>query len=803
MKSKPISPWIIYTVSTLLFSLLIYLLDYKIIHIYAQTPFLGGSDGVGHWSIGQYYSEHIFPKTWGWVPIWSGGMPFPQFYPLFFYFFNALLAHMLPFLSYLTVTKIIVLGSIFLVPTATMWFAMQIFSIKNKPAEEYKPDQFELHTYFPAFLAGLLSVNMLCAIGGQSSLGFTLQSALNKGFVPQFFSLIPILLCLGSVVHVQHRTKAKYFAGFFYCVALLSNVHTALLLVVVLTCVALVEMILSKSIKSAIHIFMLYFKIFGISSLCCLFWILPLLDTYSYFSSALIGFSWDRIDTNFEILCCVSFPIAFYIAWVRKNSIILGSSIAITLISILAIYHIDTYFPTLPFHMYRWLAITPYLCVIFLAYIVDSLVFEQKKARYILALLILIGTGSLYYKSLTDWTDQGVYLRFSSDNTETLLDTIEQDPGVTLVGTDADSARSANFVIDSLLGLRGIPTITHIIRESAPSGMFLTPIRNMFSTTFEMAGVRTYIGKNEKFTRMPIEDRIDIAKNVGVRYLIVSDKDVLSNLSTSTMVQFKGSFGPHDLYEIKDFQPLITVPQWYPHLVFTPLDFKVRDADEYNFTTFNEQLLLNKFFPNILLARDPSRTIDQIPESELRIFSSLTFTEYNFKDLRRALELVAEFSKTKPVYVIEYKLSNPLYEGIITLAQTHSNIHIYGNSPTKKNKSQSTNKNLKKIFADMLKTQTATRIHPEGMLTSTQNQAEQNIPYYIRQTYYPWWKQKNGIPLYTISPFYTLMFNSDGKQKTIQDELYFDTGTSVYIGYAITVTTLIAIIAKRIRYKKK
>src|SRR5438094_259764 len=73
------------------------LLNWPVLEAFWHSPQIGSFDGMSHLAIGEYYAKHIFPKTWGWVPYWFAGMPFPNFYPPLFYFLTALLYNVFPF----------------------------------------------------------------------------------------------------------------------------------------------------------------------------------------------------------------------------------------------------------------------------------------------------------------------------------------------------------------------------------------------------------------------------------------------------------------------------------------------------------------------------------------------------------------------------------------------------------------------------------------------------------------------------------------------------------------------------------
>jgi hypothetical protein len=798
MKKTLSSPVYIFLFFSLFFASIIYFLDSSTIHIFTQLPFLAGPDGVGHWSIGEYYNTHIFPKTWGWVPVWAGGTPFPQFYPPFFYFFTALVAHVIPWVSYLFIVKVVILLSIFGVPAVCMWTAHRFFSTQdvvpqNCPHVILNP----LQIYLPAILTGALSILVVCTVGGQSSLGFTMQSAINKGFVPQFFALIPILLCLGFTADIHKKKSARYGAGIFFCISLLTNVHTAFLLVILISCIALVQVFFSTSKKAAYTLCTRYLLVFGTAGVGASFWFVPLLSTYSYFSSVPLTFSWDRIDTSLMVIFLISFPCGIFLSVRRKNYLVLGTLLGISLIVILALCKVDQYFPSLPLHIYRWLAITPYISMLSIGYLFESINFSTIGKKIVFFFLISISVTGVYYKEITAHTESGIFYAFEHTHTRELVALLSKNPGLTIVGTEKNSSNGSNFVIDSLLGLEGVPTVSHVLRESAPNGLFLTPVRNTFSSVYEMAGVRTYIGKNENFMKQPIDKKVARAQALGVRYLVVSDEKIQKELSTDTAVTKLGSFGPRDVYEIKNTEPRITPLPYAPALVFTPLNFKVRPAEAYNFTVFNEQLFIQNKYPEVLLARNDNDEIDSIPEDELSQFSSLIFTEYPHKNLLLAFEKIKKFSETKTIHAVES--SDQLYTLLQNESIHNKNIHTYKISSGKRDSIALTNQTLATIFKTIADEQ-AQKDKDEvarDILLQKNGGTDQKKPYYIRQTYYPWWNRASGEKLYAISPFYTLTFenqtpdNNESAEERIDKDLMFNADKSVYVGYGISILTLL------------
>ncbi len=678
--------------------------------------------------------------------------------------------------------------SIFTVPAASIWMAYEIF--KNETASHTTEHVQKLknthttQTLFAALLAGILTTLMLCTFGSQSSPGFTVEAAINKGFVPQSFALVPILICLGFVSGIKYRKSARYSAGIFFAISLLANVHAALLLVIVISCIYLSDILIAKSNKDRLNYLWLYLRIFGAAGFICSFWFVPLVTSYSYFSTVPLAFDWKYVLISMRVITAISFPVAGYFAYKNKNSTILGIVCGMSIILLLAATKADQHFSYLPLHIYRWLALLPYTSVLAVAYIFNSLKVGVRTNTTVFILIIAIVTGS-YWTELSATSDNGIFFTYDSTDIDGLVSFLASRPGLTAVGTENEYWRSGSFVIDSKLGLAGVPTITHIIRESAPSGMFLTPIRNTFSTRAEMAGIRSYIGRKDEWLNQPMPVKIARAKAAGVRYLVVSDPAYNSVLATSTEVTAIAQFGPRIVYEIKGYQSKISVLPTLPTLLMTPLNFKARPENEYNYTSFNEQLLDQNAYPSVIFARETEINIDNISDAELAQFSSLVMTSYTYDNIDTALNKLLHFAEKKQLIVIQ--TPDKLFDRLALASLKNKNIHTFGNPAISKNQADR-NKSIKKSLATMF------GIIKNNPISST---SASTTPYYIRQTYFPWWQRIDGAKLYAASPMYTLTF------KDPTNQLYFETPNSVRIGYTISILVLLLIAITEIVEKNK
>lgn len=762
-------------IASIILAVFVYLMNMKLIHIYVSLPFLAGADGAGHWSIAEYYSTHIFPKTWGWVPVWFGGMPFPQFYPPFFYFFNALVAHLLPWFEFLSITKVIVLTGMLAAPGATIWMAFNFFHKKDMSRDE------SFRVLAASLLTGILSALMICNVGNQSSPGFTLEASINKGFAPQSFALIPILICLGFTAQIKNSKTARYGAGFFFAISLLSNVHAALLLVIVISCIGLIDFInvlryKNRAKKELLSIIWLYTKVFGISGLACSFWFVPLVSTYDYFSTVPLSFDWKNVIMPMRFIAGISFPLAIYFAYKERNSAITGTVVGMSLILTLAAFGADQHFPTLPLHIYRWLALLPYVAMLMVGYVFKNIIVYTKQTIVVGLGIVAIVAGS-YWHQINAKSDNGIFFNYKKTNIDSLVEFLASRPGLTAVGTEFEYWRSASFIIDGKLGLAGVPTITHIIRESASNGLFLTPVRNTFSEREEMAGIRSYIGRNKDFLTQPMTAKLDRARALGIRYLIISDPVYNKTLATSTQVTRIGKFGPRVIYQINGYAPKVSILDTLPTLAITPLNFKVRSGNEYNFTTFNEQLFMSMEYPNVVIARSPDEKIDEISDKSLSNFGSLILTKYPYTDVNAAFSKIKKFAETKPVFAIQSR--DPLFTKIHNESLINKNVHTYLDPTEKQKRKVSVNNDIKSMI----------KIIKKNTISSVQARI---TPYYIRQTYYPWWVRIDKEQVYAASPMYTLTF------KDPVDQLYFETPVAVTRGYSISILMLLLIAVSEI-----
>ena len=181
------------------FATLTFLLNFRHISTYWNLPIVGGWDGAGHAAVGEYYAKHIFPSTWGWIPNWFGGMPFPQFYPPLFFFFVALLSKIFYFFSYTNIFKAFVILLQIILSGILAWVTKNI--TKSNVA---------------GWIGGIICLIFSSAeYFGVTSYGITISSTFNNGFLAQLLGFIFLLFWINYFLIVEENIPARYLSILF------------------------------------------------------------------------------------------------------------------------------------------------------------------------------------------------------------------------------------------------------------------------------------------------------------------------------------------------------------------------------------------------------------------------------------------------------------------------------------------------------------------------------------------------------------------------------------------------------------
>ena len=208
-------------------------LNWSLFASFWRSPVTSSFDGMSHFSVGEYYAKHTFPKTWGWTPLWFGGMPFPDFYPPLYYLVTALLYHLLPF-SYTTVTKTFLCFLLTVLPGLSAWVGLA-----------------QTRNWWAALAAGCLT--LLAISSPEYALGIAVYSTVTQGLFTQLLGYICLLLWYRYFFAADESLISRLLAGLFMFLLLLCNVHivpVAVLFIVVWATLATIRSMRARDVRA-------------------------------------------------------------------------------------------------------------------------------------------------------------------------------------------------------------------------------------------------------------------------------------------------------------------------------------------------------------------------------------------------------------------------------------------------------------------------------------------------------------------------------------------------------------------------
>ena len=376
MKSFLTKYFKVFSIFSALFALsglLLFLLNKQIITVYFFNEFVGGWDGSGHYAIAKLYANNIFPSFWGWIPNWYGGMPFPQFYPPFFYFFNALI-YKSSCLEFNLVFKSIVLFSTVLIPVL---ISNLYFKTINK-------------SKIQAFFVFLLSIVLITAKSKIGYIGVSISSILNNGLVTQPMAFIFLLLWLTFFIDIDKKAINKYFSAFFLTLIFLTNVHVAIITFFLFGFIFIYKLIEKRKRfcdkKALFSFFLLYFLSGFIPLLVASFWYLPMIYYYDYFAGRSLKWKWGSIADFYKqhYYFPVFIIVAVIFGSIRKSILIVTISIAAIISNIFLIIKIWEILPSLPVHVDRWIGTLYFFLPILIIFVLNEfrLIIKSKIVYY-------------------------------------------------------------------------------------------------------------------------------------------------------------------------------------------------------------------------------------------------------------------------------------------------------------------------------------------------------------------------------------------------------------------------------------
>jgi hypothetical protein len=762
---------------SLISAVLLVACNYQYISAYVTFPLATGFDTSGHVAIGEYYTQHIFPKTWGWVPAWLGGMPFPQFYPPLFYFLTALLSKIF-FISYGLAFKSVVLALFLGMPGVVVWLAHRV--LKDPIAE---------------LVTGVASVMLLSTDYGLYGIfGVTAQGTFQTGLVTQLLGFFLLFLWLGFLLRAFPHRKDYYFSVIFLALVLVANTHATITAGLILIVYALVEgyrrrLEIRDEFRQKKYSVLMRIAGLGLWPLgLAAFWYVPLFSRYDYIAGKALGVESGIGSANSfyfatHLIYLIIFTlVALYIARKKHNESVMVLALASLVIFILIIVPLDRVVQKLPIHTYRSLPFFLLASAITAGYVYVEIkpYVKNKILRYLLPLayifvFVLVWTQSAF-SYVTNIYTQPVF----TSEMKNIVDYMKDKTGrinIESFGT----GRPLNYYLTRDYSEN--PALSNsyaIFVESSINSGFLVPFKNSVSQGSERYAVDSLLTAYELKPQL-MNIQADRARLLGISYFLISSPQMKKQFDASPAFKREKVFDTWNLYTLQNVQ-YADVLSYEPAILFSPVSFKGMHDDDLGYAEF-QQLLLLWGDLNTVVAEAHNHYLDTSPD--LALFKTAIITEYKYRNLEQAYKRLEIYSRTNMLIIVK-DLRNPLSEQLSKLNPREHHIVVFDHGSARtimwgitrilNNRKQLITSSEKNLIQKV--SFTPSSIHIDAKL-------ERSMPVVIKTSFFPDWKRTDGKIIYMATPGYMLAFADK------DFDVVFSFNIWILVGYLISLVSLI------------
>lgn len=773
-------------------------------------------DGSGHHALAQYYSQTLFPSTFGWAHAFFGGIPFPNFYPPLFYWLVALLdrTHLL---SFPTVFKIVLIVPVVLLPAAVWTLAWKV-SNKNQlvaiaAALAILPLLIDYRFFNSTGLMGLNYASTFLLGMYSQTLGFILLIAWYVLFSskciyqPWRFALSSILLALALL--------ANFFGAITAALLVLSTiVYDSLKLV------RKDDIVTHRQTQKtlAAHAFSSV-----IAGCLTLFWSMPLIASYDYFVTRPHSIAFDKLVPA-VMWVWYTLALAGIIVWLRRPTRSMWPYLTTCLALASGVFFAAAFSPRwFPLHPPRLITTLNFLLAVPVGMATAAALRQlskkffkrplQKQPRrnsralsrrelsmgdgmqsrsfgiIVGSLILLIGiVVSINWITPSDYS-LAFYQTGNNERINPVLRFAERHrAGRYLVEvppfSDVESSLDAR-AINSYLGAQGNEAVSLFFREAAPNVLFFNPLVNALSTQPDAFGISSVLVDDRDFAEQPLSHHLERARFVGVRYLVMTTPVMKNRLANETIVEARHHLGAWSVFDIGgggDHQEEQVTPArplaYRPALVIGDFSFKMRRREEYDFVRFAEEQFNGNWF-DVLLARSLEPQIDRL--SSLEDFGAVIVDTYKYDDEVRAFELLRDYAQRRKLILLTS--DSPLFHRIRSSISQFPQAHIIdrplgaasgewleANRPTFNYGTSA----VRRVWREIQQTldQSKVAVDSEGeipvksekmplaitIIPGSSTGPSERVPVLISTTYHPNWQRTDGEAIYPATPFFMLTF---------------------------------------------
>jgi len=807
-------------------------------------------DGSSHQALTEIHSASIFPDTFGWTDAAFGGMPYLNFYPPAQVWLAALLQHSRLFSSG-AAFKLAVLIPVLLLPLA-VWIAAR--KIAGRDA---------LAASGAAVISLFLLADSRFYLRFNS--GIDLFSTFQLGLYAQSLGFVLLVIWLSIYLSNSQSRWRPGFSAITLALTILSNFFAAVVAVVFVAATLLCDgwkcrrTFGSGDFRPTVKRLLGRLAVVLVGVLLALFWLAPMLSEYEYFVTRP-----DPVDLNHffsPVLWgyCVVALIGAAI-WRRNSSPGMWPYLGGCGLLAVALFLSSTVAPEwFPFQAPRLLAILIFLLTVpaghALAAVFRELTSppdeypgsapenatlilqqsrgesggsaekERKKRAFWQAPRDPSGsveplrwrkfaaTGVVLVSLLVaGFTSPGTGIQYSFYSPEEfseiarILDYAKgQRDGRYLVEVPPQPETRAQFdgrAINAYLAAQGNETLSVAYHEASVNSLFFLPVVNTLSGASYHFGISSVLGDDLDFMAQPMSKRLERARMVGVRYLVIHTPQIKFDVAQEPAIGPRHDFGAWSVFELKEGPPpRARVLPYRPALVVSDFTVKERRRNESSFIRWAEEQFADGWF-DVLLARAPEKKIDRLPG--LDGFGALVLDTYDCGDCDRAFERLREFAGKR--LLIAVASDAPLFQRINAARSEFMRLEVVerqkeapgervnSSFPTYHYNPTQIRRKWFAIRRALDQNKVPTFVAPDGSPMKLEavpvevgknsiklNYAPVNdavkavepAPILVATTFHPKWRRADGEMLYAATPFYILTF-ADGPAALTFSRQWYD-----------------------------
>ena len=604
-------------------------------------------DGSGHYAAAKLYADSIFPDTFGWLPQYAAGTPFPNFYPPLFQWIIGALTNWLG------------------VPFDAAFKAVLLVCALSMPLAIWRLARTATGRTAIGILAAAAAFLLLFDKRNYHPLGLSYPSTFLIGLYTQPLGFL--CTCLWYERFCRARRRPQWLAStLLMALVFLSSMFTAEIAVGLWTTTVGFNWYRAlrgraPRVRKRLRAVAAWQSLtLPIGALLAAFWLVPAFQERAFFVTRPMPAPSSEL-TNPLLLTWYAVGAAGAVIWARRPSAGTFPVLFTLVLGYIAVSVANqpAFLPWLPVQPSRALSTLNFLVAVPVGVAVSHAARLRRfrwrigwalaaSAVLLLALRPLVETAeyrlAFYSASNGDFRRVAPILRFAEPRHDGMF-LVEQAP-MSAAGPALDGR-----ALSAYLGMQGNKSASFESRESPLSSPLLYPLAGAFSAGKDTWGLSSMLADDAGFLQEDLETHLRQAREYGIRYLVLvtnAAKARLAKLPADRAVRH--DFGVWSVFELAgpprgEAETMAAKPV----LVLTSFSTKLTRRSDYNFLRIAEEEFLDA--PGLPLAFGPEYRAEALPDAGL--FSGLVVESYRCANMQAAFSEVQRFSRVVPVVLVE------------------------------------------------------------------------------------------------------------------------------------------------------